>query len=81
MKLTQSMGLPVRASLIASGRQGYVLIPLLMVLPRLFGVAGIIIAQPVSDLVSLLLSWALISGFTGFSFAPCGCCDAQKASQ
>ena len=79
--LTQSMGLPVRASLIASGRQGYVLIPLLMVLPRLFGVTGIIIAQPVSDLVSLVIGWALISDFTGFSFAPCGCCDARRGSQ
>ncbi|MBR5287897.1 MAG: hypothetical protein IKU34_04810 [Clostridia bacterium] len=79
--LTQSMGLPVRASLIASGRQGYLLIPLLMVLPRFFGIAGIIIAQPVSDLLSLFIGWALVSGFTGFSFSPCGCCDARKASQ
>ena len=79
--LTQSMGLPVRATLIAASRQGYVLIPLLLILPRLLGIPGMIIAQPVSDLVSLLLSWALISGFTGFSFAPCGCCDARKASR
>ena len=79
--LTQSMGLPVRATLIAASRQGYVLIPLLLILPRLMGIPGIIIAQPVSDLVSLVLSWAMISGFTGFSFSPCGCCDARRASR
>lgn len=79
--LTQSMGLPVRASLIASSRQGYVLIPLLMILPRLWGAAGIISAQPVSDLASLFIGWALVSGFTGFSFAPFGCCDARRGSR
>jgi len=79
--LTQSMGLPVRATLIASGRQGYVFIPLLLILPRLFGIKGIIYAQPASDLLSLLLSWALMMKFTGFSFSPCGCCDARKASR
>jgi len=79
--LTQSMGLPVRATLIASSRQGYALIPLLIALPRVLGVPGIIIAQPVSDIISLFIGWALVSGFTGFSFSPCGCCDARRASR
>lgn len=51
--LTQSMGLPVRASLVAASRQGYVLIALLMVLPRWLGAWGLILAQPVSDMLSL----------------------------
>jgi len=57
--LTQSMGLPLRASLVASGRQGYVFIPLLMLLPRLFGAWGLILAQPLSDAASLFIGWAL----------------------
>lgn len=79
--LTQSMGLPLRATLIASGRQGYVLIPLLFVMPRLFALQGIIYAQPVSDLLSLLIGWALMKGLTGFSSSRCGYCDAPKASR
>lgn len=67
--LTQSMGLPVRATLVASGRQGYVFIPLLMILPRLFGAWGIIFAQPVSDLISLAIGWALVRRITGSSFS------------
>ena len=79
--LTQSMGLTVRATLISSGRQGYVLIPLLMLLPRFFDARGLIYAQPASDLLSLAIGWALMMKFTGFSFSPCGCCDARRASR
>ena len=79
--LTQNMGLTVRATLISSGRQGYVLIPLLMLLPRFFGAWGLIYAQPASDLLSLAIGWALMMKFTGFSFSPCGCCDARRASR
>lgn len=57
--LTQSMGLPVRASLVAASRQGYVLIALLMVLPRRFGAWGLILAQPISDLLSLGIGFLL----------------------
>ena len=78
--LTQSMGLPLRATLIAASRQGYVLLPLLLILPRVFGPWGIIYAQPVSDLISLFIGWALIH-FTDFSCAPCGCCGARKGSR
>lgn len=51
--LTQSMGLAVRGSLVASGRQGYVLLPLLLILPRVFGLSGLVFAQSVSDILSL----------------------------
>lgn len=58
--LTQSMGLAVRGSLVASGRQGYVLLSLLLILPRVFGLRGLIFAQGVSD----ILSWAIAFWFT-----------------
>lgn len=77
--LTQSMGLPVRATLVASGRQGYVLIPLLLILPRFFGAWGIIFAQPVSDLISLAIGWALVNQITGSSSSRSGCSGARRA--
>ena len=80
--LTQAMGLTVRAALIASSRQGFVFIPVLLLLPRLFGQAGFILSQSVSDLLSLLLCLLLARGaLTGSSCARGKCWDAQKASQ
>lgn len=57
--LTQAMGMTVRASLVATSRQGIFLIPLLLILPRLFGRTGLILAQSVSDLLALALSFLL----------------------
>ena len=57
--LTQAMGMTVRASLVATSRQGIFLIPLLLILPRLFGRTGLILAQSVSDLLALALSFFL----------------------
>jgi len=79
--LTQSMGLPVRASLIATSRQGYVLIPLLLILPRLFGLSGLLICQSVSDVLSLLICLPLTRSVTRSLCEPCGCSHARKASR
>ena len=80
--LTQALGLTVRASLVASSRQGFVFIPLVLILPRLFGQAGLILCQSVSDLLSLLLCLLLTRGaLTGSSCARGGCSDARTASR
>ena len=50
--MTQTMGKTLYASILASARQGLCLIPLLLVLPRIFGLAGIQMAQPISDLLA-----------------------------
>lgn len=50
--MTQTMGKTLYASILASARQGLCLIPLLLVLPRVFGLAGIQMAQPISDLLA-----------------------------
>lgn len=43
-----------------SGRQGLFLLPLILILPRLFGVNGLIAVQPCSDVLSTLLGvWIL----------------------
>lgn len=60
--LTQSIGYGVRATLLSVSRQGIFLIPALLILPRLFGLAGIQCAQPLSDVCAMLLTIFIISG-------------------
>lgn len=80
--LTQAMGLTMRASLIAASRQGYILIPLVLILPRLFGLPGLILSQSASDLISLALGWLLVRGtITGSSCARGGYSDVRTASR
>ncbi|MGN0775787.1 MAG: MATE family efflux transporter [Candidatus Ventricola sp.] len=80
--LTQALGLTVRASLVAASRQGFVFIPLVLLLPRLLGQAGLILCQSVSDVLSLLLCFLITRGaLTGSSCARGGCSDARTASR
>lgn len=57
--LTQSLGQTVRAALVATSRQGLFLLPLLTLLPRVFGLWGLLVCQSVSDVISLVFSWLL----------------------
>ena len=76
--LTQAMGLTVRASLVATSRQGFVFIPLVVILPRVFGFPGLILCQSVSDLVSLALCLPITRGaIRGCACARGGCSDAR----
>lgn len=59
---TQSIGYGVRATIISSARQGIFLIPALLILPRLFGLLGIQIAQPISDLATFVLTFFIVRG-------------------
>ena len=52
----QTMGWVVSASVLAMGRQGLFLVPLVLTLPRLFGLVGLELCQPVSDLLTLCLA-------------------------
>ena len=60
--LTQSIGYGVRATIIAISRQGIFLIPSLLVLPRVMGLLGIQIAQPISDACTFVLALVIMSG-------------------
>ena len=60
--LTQSIGYGMRATLLACSRQGIFLIPALLVLPGALGLLGIQIAQPISDVCTLLLTFVVIAG-------------------
>lgn len=59
---TQSIGYGVRATIIASARQGIFLIPALIVLPRMFGLLGIQMAQPIADVATFALTFFIVRG-------------------
>ena len=50
---TQSIGNGVRSMIISISRQGLCLIPMLLILPPIFGLTGIQAAQPVADVLAL----------------------------
>lgn len=60
--LTQSIGYGFRASVVAVGRQGLFLIPALLILPRIFGIAGVQMAQPVADVLTFVLATGIVAG-------------------
>ena len=59
---TQSIGYGVRSTIISSARQGLFLIPSLLILPKMSGLFGIQIAQPVSDVLTFVLAIVIVSG-------------------
>lgn len=60
--LTQSIGYGFRASLVAMGRQGLFLIPALLILPKLFGILGLQMAQTIADMLTFVLATVIVSG-------------------
>lgn len=52
----QTIGWTFSASLLAMARQGLFLIPLVLTLPNLFGLLGLELCQPISDILALLLA-------------------------
>ena len=65
--LTQAAGQTVRASLVATSRQGLFFLPLLMLLPRFFGLWGLLACQSVSDWMALGFSAKLLKSAFNFS--------------
>ncbi len=59
--LPQSIGYGFRAAIIASGRQGIFLIPVLLILPGIFGILGLQLCQPIADVVTALVSIIVIA--------------------
>jgi len=52
----QSIGKGKPSMILSMARQGYFLIPLLLILPDIFGLNGIIYAQPIADILTLILT-------------------------
>ena len=59
---TQSIGYGVRATLLSIARQGIFLIPALLVLPRVLGLTGIQMAQPLSDALTFVFALIIMRG-------------------
>lgn len=55
-QLCQCLGFSLSASLLASCRQGIFFIPIILLLPRAIGLAGVQAAQPAADLATFLVS-------------------------
>lgn len=52
----QAMGQPIKAFILTAARQGIFYIPLLFLLNHLFGWRGMLLSQPIADLVMILLA-------------------------
>ncbi len=58
--LIQSIGYGFRASLVAAGRQGLFLLPALMVLPKVWGILGLQLSQPVADVCTCIMAAVIV---------------------
>lgn len=54
--LVQSLKLSAKATALALARQGIFYVPLILILPRIIGVTGIILAQPIADGLSFIMT-------------------------
>ena len=61
--MLQTSGKVVAASLVGSARQGFFLIPAVFILPPLFGLLGIQMAQPIADFATFLMTVPLARNF------------------
>ena len=58
--MTQSIGYSFRATLTAIGKQGLFFIPAILILPGIYGVLGLQLAQPVADLLTFVLTQVIV---------------------
>lgn len=54
--MLQSIGKALKASVVAGARQGLFFIPLILILPGLFGLFGVQVCQTVSDILTFILA-------------------------
>lgn len=57
----QAMGKGVQSLILAVSRQGLVFLPAILIMNRLFGLFGIILAQPIADAISVVMSVFMFS--------------------
>ena len=58
--LLQTIRKPWRANLLAAARSGLFFIPFIIVLPRFFGLAGVEMSQPMSDICATILTLPIV---------------------
>lgn len=54
--MMQNMGKVIHASFLAAARQGLILIPVLAVMSQIWGLEGLILSQPIADLITLTIA-------------------------
>lgn len=54
--LFQALGKGKQAAILSLSRQGIFLIPAILILPNLFGLNGVLLAQPIADLCTIILT-------------------------
>lgn len=59
---TQTIGYGVRATVVSILRQGICFVPFILLLPAIFGLWGVVLAQPFADVVSLLIAYLICRG-------------------
>ena len=59
--MLQNLGKSFRATLLAISRQGVMFVPLILLLPRFFGLTGALAAQPVSDMLSFFIGVPMVA--------------------
>jgi len=57
--LFQALGHAKEATILSLSRQGFFLVPAILILPRFLGIDGVIIAQPVADGLMCVLTFIL----------------------
>ena len=59
----QAVGKPLHATFLTSCRQGIFFLPLIIILPKLFSLKGVEITQPISDILTFIISIPFIYNF------------------
>ncbi|MGL5330073.1 MAG: hypothetical protein ACRDD7_12460, partial [Peptostreptococcaceae bacterium] len=54
--LYQSLGMAKEALIVGTSRQGLFFVPLVFVLPRLLGMNGVLLVQPIADLCTVFVT-------------------------
>ena len=54
--MLQNIGMVFKASILAMARQGLTFVPVVLLLPNLFGLEGLVWSQPVADLLALCIA-------------------------
>ena len=60
--MLQTIGMPLKASIVSSARQGIFFIPLIFIMPVFMGLLGVQMCQMVADILTFGLSLVLGSG-------------------
>lgn len=56
----QAIGKPLKSAFLTLSRQAFLLTPLVLIMPLMFGIEGILYAGPMADIISAVITWVFI---------------------